>query len=265
MPWFALLLACGVQAPEAQSPTMIELPPFEDPAVAPVYERHVTWADGQGWTATPLKRRGSRLERTWVRGEPGDGEILAPGSARVALSVFASTKATTSYGLQWSADLTDEAGRALRLLVVSGAKSVTPDQVRLDLRAGVEPPVELGAPLSWKVGERVLRTAGPSGLAEVQARLSAYVGSSFADQGRSDLDALSAVVRPVLEGGDYTVCDYGPSPGNGVPGPCIPRAPTDVEREANKAAFSAEMERRLGVLAAAADWVGLLGAVVPGR
>lgn len=265
MPWFALLLACGVHAPEGPSQTMIELPPFEDPAVVPVYQRYVAWADARGWAATALRRRGSRLERTWGHGETGDAELLAPGSARVALSVFASSKPGYCYGFQWSANITDEARRSLSLLVVSGGKSVTPDQVRIDLRSGAEATVELGAPLTWKVGERVLRTGGPSGLSEVQAKLTAYLGASFGEEGRSDLLALDAVVRPILESGDYTVCDYGPSPGRGIPGPCLPRAPTDAERELHKAAFTAEIARRLGALESAALWTGLLESVVPPR
>lgn len=266
MLWVALLLACSVPALEKQSQTtMIELPPFEDPEVASAYQRYLEWAEARGWTSTALRRRGSRLERTWIHGQPGDGELPSPGAARLALSVFASTRAERSYGLQWSAEVADDAGRALSVLVVSGAKSVTPDQVRIDARQGADAAVALGAPLDWKVGERVLKTQSPSGLTEVQAKLAAYSGEGFAEEGAKDLGALEALVRPVLDSGDYSVCDYGPSPGRGIPGPCLPRAPNQAEREASDAAFTAEIERRRSVLESAGSWAGLLDSVVPPR
>lgn len=262
MRWIALLLACSAHAPDAQSETMIALPPFQDPQIQPVYNRLSDWAGAQGWASTPLKRRGSRLERTWTRGLAGKGELPGPGGAQVALSVFASSKAEHAYGIQWSAGVADEAGHGLHLFWASGATGVTTDQFRIDLWQDGGGPTELGAPLHWKVGERALQTSGPSGLAEVQTRLDAYL-VAFSQAAAADLSALDALVSPVLDRGDYTVCDYGPSPGKGIPGPCLPRAPTTAEREANKAKFAAEMERRRRVLASSAPWSELLGSVSP--
>jgi hypothetical protein len=198
-----------------------------------------------------------------VRGEPGEGEVPAPDTAEIGLAVFASSRAEHSYGLQWSAAATDRAGRSVTLRLVSGAKGVTPDQVRIDLHPAGAAAVELGAPLVWKVGERVLRTEGPSGLFDVQSRLAAYLGASFGQAGTADLERLEAVVRPVLDRGDYTVCDYGPSPGRGIPGPCLPRAPTEAERAAHRAAFDAELARRREALGAAETWSELLASIAP--
>lgn len=222
MLWLALLLACRAPDPEPSGQTMTVLPPFEDPAVEPVYQRLAAWADGLGWTSTPLRRGGAYLERTWIRGEPGKGKVPAAGTARLALSVFASSKPSSSYGLEWSAGITDDTGLGVSLLVVSGARGFTPDQARIDLHRGADAPAELGAPLTWKLGERVLQTERPSGLAEVQAKLAAYRGPSFAGEAARDLQTLEAVVRPVLESGDYTMCDYGPSPGGGDPWRVLP-------------------------------------------
>jgi len=113
------------------------------------------------------------------------------------------------------------------------------------------------------VGERVVQTARPEGLAAVQARLAGYQGEAFADSATADLDALSAAVGSVLDGLDYTVCDYGPSPGRGVPGPCRPRAPTDAEHEVHQAAFATELQRRRAAVADAARWQALIRTVLP--
>lgn len=242
---------------------MTDLPPFEDPAIEKAYQRIVTWADGRGWVSTPLRRAGSRLERSWTQGEPGKGRTPAPGTTRAAISVFASTRASTTYGIAWSAACTEPKGRGLRLLVVSGGRAVTPDQVRIDLHLGAEPAIALGAPLTWSVGERAIQTPPPSGLDEVLAKLAAYQGPAFAEAGAADLRELDAMVRPVLEHGDYTVCDYGPLPGKGLPAPCLPRAPTEDERAAYRNAFDAELARRRDALGDGALWAELLGWVAP--
>jgi hypothetical protein len=111
------------------------------------------------------------------------------------------------------------------------------------------------------VGQRAIQTQRPNGLEDVLAKLASYRGSAFAEAGAKDLRDLDARVRPVLERGDYTVCDYGPSPGNGIPGPCLPRAPTEAERAANQAAFDAELSRRRDLLGDGAFWAELLGLV----
>lgn len=265
MRWIALLIACGARAPEPASPSMPELPPFEDPSIEPLYQRILTWADGLGWTPSPLARRGAALQRTWVRGEPGRGSVPAANTARLALSVFAATRPTSSYGLEWSGVIADDAGLGLRLYMVVGARGYTSDQARIDLLPGAEPAVELGAPLTWTVGERVLQTPRPSGAEAVWAKLAAYQGASFTASAEQDLRDLDLLVRPVLERGDYTVCDYGPSPGRGIPGPCLPRAPSEAEREAHRASFDAELARRRAVLGDGAGWAALLGQVAPPR
>lgn len=259
----AAVLSCSDTPTETPEATMIELPPFDDSDAAQVYDRLSAWADAQGWSGGPLRRAGSRLERTWRRGEPGKGLFAAPGTARIDLSVFAGSTPTHSYGLQWRAAASDDHGHGLRLMLVAGAGRVTPDQLRIDLQQGDGAPIELGAPLTWTLGERVLETARPHGLAEVQARLSAYLGAGVATEGARDLDALEAVVRPVLDAGDYTVCDYGPSPGRGIPGPCLPRAPTAAEREAHAAAFESELVRRRRALDEAEPWMALLTTLAP--
>jgi hypothetical protein len=259
----ALLLACGPTNPEATQPAVTTLPPFEDPAISDAYDGFFAWAEARGWTATPLRKRGARLERTWVLGTPGKQTKVAPRSGRLALAVFASSTPTHSYGLQWRAATTDEDGHGVSLLVVIGGKRITPDQVRLDLHLAGAEPIELGAPLTWEVGERVVQTARPEGLTAVQAHLAGYQGEAFADSATADLDALSAAVRSVLDGLDYTVCDYGPSPGQGIPGPCRPRAPTDAEQEAHQAAFAAELQRRRAAVADAVRWQAMIRMVTP--
>jgi len=261
--WLALILACGASHPEPPRASMPELPPFEDPAIKSIYERLEAWADGRGWTPTPLRRGGSFLERTWVLGQPGKQRIPAPGTARLELSVLAARDRTSSYGLSWSAGIADTAGKGLHLLVVSDTRGFTPDQVRIDLRSGADAVVEIGAPLIWEVGERTLQTAGPSGLVAVQATLATDQGTSFAKGAAGDLQALEAVVRPVLESGDYTMCDHGPSPGRGIPGECSPRKPTPAEQEAHPVAFDTEMARRMAVIGDGAVWTVLLDSIVP--
>lgn len=263
MTWLALILACGASHPEPPRVSMPELPPFEDPAVASVYGRLAAWADGLGWTSIPLRRAGTSLERVWIRGEPGKQPVPAPGSARLSLSVFVYSEPTSSYGLAWSAGITEVAGQGVRLLVVSGGKRITPDQVRIDLKPGAEAVVELGAPLTWEVGDRVLQTVRPSGLTEVLAKLASYQGTSFAAEAAHDLAALEAVVHPVLDRGEYAMCDYGPSPGRGIPGDCYPRAPTPEEREAHRASFDTEMARRMEVIGDGTAWRALLDELVP--
>ena len=157
----------------------------------------------------------------------------------------------------------DEAGRGLRLVVVSGAKTYMPDQVRIDLVTSTDAVVQLGAPLTWEVGERGLLTAGPIGLTEVRAKLNAYQGAAFAAEASRDLDALEAVVRPVLDSGDYTLCEYGPSPGSGIPGDCNPHAPTPAEREAQRLKFDTELARRRAALGDGVAWRAMLDEIVP--
>lgn len=259
----ALILACGADAPPPASPPVIDLPPFEDPAIEPIYGRLTAWADGRGWTSSPLRWAGSGLERTWTYGDPGKQPIAAPGAARLSLSVFAFRDPTSSHGLVWSATITDQAGLGTRLLVVSDGGRITPDQVRIDLKPGVDAVVEIGAPLTWEIGERTVQTARPSGLTEVLAKLASYQGANFATEAARDLQALEAVVRPVLDKADYTMCDYGPSPGRGIPGDCFPRKPTATESEVHRAAFNAEIERRRSVIGDGVAWRALLDQIVP--
>ena len=259
----AALLACSAAEPEASETAVTSLPPFEDAAISELYGEWAAWADARGWLASDLRRRGPRLQRTWTLGEPGKTDPLAPGTGRLALSVFASSKAEQSYGLMWRAATTDAEGHGLLLLVAAGGREITPDQVRLDLQPAGGDPIELGAPLSWKVGERVVQTARPEGLAAVRAHLAAYRGETFVEAATADLDALADAVQPVIDDADYTVCDYGPSPGGGIPGPCLPRAPTAEEQEAHRAAFSSELRRRRAAIARSAPWQASLGAVVP--
>lgn len=263
MTWLALLLACNGHAPEPTSPTMIELPPFEDPAIEPIYDRLASWAEGRGWTERPLRRGGSFLERVWVMGDPGKQPMPLPGAARLELSVCAYANPKSSFGLVWSAGITNPAGQGAHMLVVSGARGITPDQVRIDLKPGADAVVELGSPLTWEVGERTLQTSRPSGLTEVLGKLASYQGAAFAAEATRDLQALEAVVRPVLDRADYTMCDYGPSPGRGIPGDCFPRKPTATELAAHRAAFDAEMARRKAVIGDGVAWRALLDEIVP--
>lgn len=242
---------------------MTELPPFEDPAIQLVYERLATFADGRGWRSTPLRRGGSSLERTWVQGEPGKQPMPAPGTARLQLSVLAYSNPTSSYGLTWSAGICDDKGRGVRLVVASDTRGFSSDQVRIDLNTSAGAVVQLGAPLNWAVGERTLQTAGPTGLTEVRAKLNAYQGAAFAAEATQDLDALDALVRPILDSGDYTFCEYGPSPGQGIPGICIPRAPTPAENEAQRLKFDTELARRRTVLGDGLHWRALLDEIAP--
>jgi hypothetical protein len=263
--WILLFFACrtqGTASPPAEH-TVLDLPPFEDPSAGAMYQRLAAWADQRGWRATPLRRRGPRLERSWLSGEPGDGAFVAAGAAQVGLSVFASSEGSISHGLQWRAGAADVEGHALQLLMVGGAAGVTPDQMRIELAQGAEAPVEVGAPLTWTVGERVLQTPPPVGFAAAQARLVGYLERGFAAVSEEDLRELSTVVIPVLERGDYQVCDRGPSPGQGIPGPCLPRPPSVEEREAHSAAFAAELARRRAVVGDGARWAALLRAVAP--
>jgi hypothetical protein len=174
--------------------------------------------------------------------------------------VFAPSDPTPSHGLQWTAAMRDDAGHTVSLGVVVGGSPVTPDQVVIDLRRNDEPPVPVGGPLGWKVGERFVETSRPQGFDAVAARLSEYAAWEVAVT--RDLDGLSAVVRPVLDRADYTVCDYGPSPGNGIPGPCNPRAPTDAERAAHRVTFDAELTRRRE-LALDPTWSVMLAELTP--
>ncbi len=101
MPLAALLLACSPTTPEVAQPAATTLPPFEDPAISDVYDGIFAWAEARGWTSSPLRKRGSRLERTWVLGTPGKQTKVAPGSGRLALAVFASRTPARSCGLLW--------------------------------------------------------------------------------------------------------------------------------------------------------------------
>ena len=258
-----LMLACASQVPVAPKPPPPELPPFEDPAAELLYHQFATWADGRGWTASPLERAGSLLERNWVFGAPGKSQELPTHTARLTLGVFAYDNAQSSYGLAWRGQIADEAGNRLSLYLASGARGFTAEQMVIDLRSGEHAPVELGAPLYWQVEERAPETSRPEGLAEVMAKLAEYQGDSFQQAAEQDLNRLAGAVLPVLESGDYYMCDRRPSPGHGIPGPCVPRRPTEAERATHRAAFDAELARRREVLGDGALWAGLLAQVAP--
>ena len=96
---------------------------------------------------------------------------------------------------------------------------------------------ELGALVAWALGEWVAKATRPKGLVEVVAKLSATQGASLGQAGEQDLQGQEAVAVPVLERGGLFACDRGPSTGEGVTGLCLPRAPTDAERVANRGRF----------------------------
>ena len=244
---------------------MIELPAFEDPKSATLYEQLRVFAEGSGWRPGSLKRRGARLERRWIMGQPGSGKVPAPGSGRLALAVFAANGADQSHGVQWRAMSADTAGLAARVWVVTDGGQITPDQVRIDLFDANGVPLALGAPLTWELGATTVRTPRPTGTAAIRTTLSRYTEGAQAFQvaALADLDALESIVHASIDNSKFQVCDYGPSPGPGLPGPCIARPPKPSEAQALRREFDTEMARRRAALAQYEQWMGVLGPLLP--
>jgi hypothetical protein len=151
------------------------------------------------------------------------------------------------------------------VLMVAGAKGVTPDQVNLVLFPLKGDPVPLGVPLTWALGTTTISTERPLGQDAIVATLKPYTSdpAAFRTAALAALTSLESVVESALQGGDFRVCDYGPSPGGGLPGPCLSRLPTAVEVTSHKRVFEAEIVRRRTVLGQTQVWTDLLQPLLP--
>ena len=236
----------------------MDLPPFEEPGVASWYQQLLQAAQARSWKGGTLARRGSQLSRRWTMGSPGSKKSIAINSGRMKLGVYAPSNPKQSHGISWSSE---QAGAdfSVQVSLSVGGTGITPDHVQIKVTDSERGQATFGAPLSWKLGNRSLSTRRPEGLQAVQARLALYNEgrSALEAAALSDFQALEAVVLPVLASADYTLCDWGPSPGRGIPGPCLPRSPTTEEQRALRQGFLKEMAMRREVLRAR-DWSVLL-------